>query len=612
MATVDRVRPACAARLWGRVTTWFVDHHDARTPAVLEREKYVFWHPRTGRFQRWMVLLPVLISQLAIGSLYSWSIFNSTMDKVWGTPGLNANAFMIGVAFFGLTTLTFGVWVERHGPFWSVACTAFFSPAGWALAALGAYNKSLSITYLFGVFHGIGAALTYISVTSTLQRWYCEFKGLATGIAVMGFGLGSLIVTTAGKNLLDVKGEYRWSVAKVQGVLAATFLVAFVLVLPFLREPPPGYVPPTAKYRDDPGWRGVLVRKFAVRSKRTPEADKHYTFLQALATQEFALCTVMFFGNVICGIVFLSSAADMTQNIFQFDASYAGFITSMLNLMNFTGRVGWGFVSDKIGRKSFYLLSTVVQSFAIGLMAVWIERKNFAGWMASFFHNWLLLRGLVRRDPRGGVRPLRPQDQLRHPRRDDRRVGGRGHHWHPLLLVDHSRVLPGECVGHKDPHRRGVHAQHVVAVRPARRGFRVPALPQRAHQGPPPAAGQARPARARLLARPAHQLRGGRALDGARGAGGGVRAVGGGQRRNRGGHQARPADDARPRLDAQGGVGDHAQVDVQQHARQPQRPVHRVTRLTTLGKGLQPQQAATPRNLACTAAKGPAIPKTEE
>ena len=92
----------------------------------------------------------------------------------------------------------------------------------------------------------------------------------------------------------------------------------------------------------------MQVRKFATRSKRTPEADKHYTFLQALATQEFALCAAMFFGVEICGIVFLSSAADMTQNIFGFDSSYAAFITSMLNLMNFTGRVGWGFLSDKV------------------------------------------------------------------------------------------------------------------------------------------------------------------------------------------------------------------------------------------------------------------------
>ena len=180
-------------------------------------------------------------------------------------------------------------------------CAAFFTPAGWALACLGAYQQSYPVTCLFGVFHGIGAALTYISVTSTLQRWYSEFKGLgaclravrlpmlfayiavreggsdavismiklsscsspplvaATGIAVMGFGLGSLIITTAGKALLDPKGDYKWPVYKVQGVFAATFLCAFVLVLPFLREPPPGFIPPTQKYKDEDSWRGFLV-----------------------------------------------------------------------------------------------------------------------------------------------------------------------------------------------------------------------------------------------------------------------------------------------------------------------------------------------------------------
>ena len=122
------------------------------TPCLqtLEREKYLFWYGGP-KYHRLMIILPVLIVQLCIGSLYSWSIFNSTMDKVWGTPGSNANAFMMGVAFFGIGTLFMGTWVERNGPFWAVLLTLFLTPAGWALAALGAYQKSYVVTILFGV-----------------------------------------------------------------------------------------------------------------------------------------------------------------------------------------------------------------------------------------------------------------------------------------------------------------------------------------------------------------------------------------------------------------------------------------------------------------------------
>jgi hypothetical protein len=147
--------------------------------------------------------------------------------QVWGTPGLNANAFMLAVACFGLTALLFvsghwgmrlrkptagcaasragrhqrpptalttppphptpspvgpslqGTWVERNGPWASVMVTLFLTPGGWALGALGAYLQSLPLVIAgFGILHGIGAAMTYISVTSCLQRWFLDLKGL--------------------------------------------------------------------------------------------------------------------------------------------------------------------------------------------------------------------------------------------------------------------------------------------------------------------------------------------------------------------------------------------------------------------------------------------------
>lgn len=289
------------------LVTWLTDHADARTPRTLvrhlreprevvvpradnaappppfppqEREKYVFWAPWTGTFNRWMIVrgravgrgcrarrraparrtaraapltppppptpptppaqvLPVLAVQIAIGSMYSWSIFNAALDKVWGTPGTNTNAFLVSIACFGLTTLFFGTWVERNGPFKAVCVTLFLTPAGWALASLGSYRADFGIEVLYGLAHGVGTGFgaraprgvsarragrrrtrrrwtrrprhappgarprtqshpalpraAYIAVTSALQRWFCEFKGLATGIAVMGFGFGSFI-----------------------------------------------------------------------------------------------------------------------------------------------------------------------------------------------------------------------------------------------------------------------------------------------------------------------------------------------------------------------------------------------------------------------------------
>jgi hypothetical protein len=87
------------------------------------------------------MVLPVLLVQMCIGSVYSWSIFNSALDKVWGQPGLNTNAFLLSIASFGLSTLLFGTFVERNGPFRAVCLTVVLTPAGWALACLGSYKS---------------------------------------------------------------------------------------------------------------------------------------------------------------------------------------------------------------------------------------------------------------------------------------------------------------------------------------------------------------------------------------------------------------------------------------------------------------------------------------
>lgn len=150
--------------------------------------------------------------------------------------------------------------------------------------------------------------------------------------------------------------------------------------------------------------------------------DREYTFFQAVQQQEFKLTAIMVFGQFISGAVFLSSAADMTQNIFGYDANYAALVTSWMNLVNFTGRCvpialvlgpvtastqttlvinvslcydvlsfhllscrfAWGFVTDKIGRKAFWLLSTFTQTFALALMTHAIPTQSFGLWLTCF------------------------------------------------------------------------------------------------------------------------------------------------------------------------------------------------------------------------------------
>jgi MFS family permease len=118
--------------------------------------------------------------------------------------------------------------------------------------------------------------------------------------------------------------------------------------------------------------------------KRGAHPDREYSFVGAAKTQEFMLTACMMAGQVVTGATFLSSAADMTQNIFGFDASYATLVASNLNLVNFVGRFGWGFVTDKIGRKQFWLMSTAVQAAALVIMTAAIPARAFLVWLACF------------------------------------------------------------------------------------------------------------------------------------------------------------------------------------------------------------------------------------
>lgn len=171
------------------------------------------------------------------------------------------------------------------------------------------------------------------------------------------------------------------AVYQVQGIFAAIFFGLILLALPFLREPPPGYAPTTAQYKDERSVRGFLVRALATKSDSVHATTRTYTFLEAVWTQEMALVAFVFFCCEITGLVrgpprapprggldpppdaprpdarpspaqvFLSSAADMVQNTFKLTATEAATITSYLNLVNFAGRVAFGWLSDKIGRK---------------------------------------------------------------------------------------------------------------------------------------------------------------------------------------------------------------------------------------------------------------------
>jgi len=380
---------------------WFRPSLERRSAAQLEAEHWVLFFRSSGAYRRWMAVAPCVAVQACCGSIYSWSIFNAKMDTtVWHSPGTNAIGFLLSVAAYGSATFLLGAHIGRLGPFAGCARAAVLLPTAWALAAAASAGGSLlGLCIGYGVLLGVGIAHGYLSTTSVMQKWFPEYKGLAAGVAVAGFGLGAFGWTLLGKALLQGGA----SVPTVQLVFAGIIAVAVLAALPFMRLPPPGWQPAAeaaaaAPPPAAPPGVAAAAAEAAVAAASLPAAppppppltaasrqpDRDYTLAEAACTLEFWLVALLVFGSSMPGVVFLSSAADMAHYAFALNSADAFSITAAQNGINCLGRLGWGLASDRLGRKTFYLLAALGQALAVALMPAAVRGGQLALWLAAF------------------------------------------------------------------------------------------------------------------------------------------------------------------------------------------------------------------------------------
>ena len=389
------------SKVRGALSAWFSSGvSDWRSPDDLIREKYVFYFlPPQYRchYKRWMCIFPAVITQMVLGSFYSTSVFNKINDtKTWKEPGTNARMFIACVACYGMGTLIFGNWVGRNGVNASVSRALILTPLGWAAAGAAISFKIEALLYVYGLLHGVGCAMCYISTTSALAAWYPESKGFMAGVAVFGAGLGATVWTLVARALMDPNG-YAFPPERVLFTFSAIFFLLLAVSLPFLRNPPPppellplpDTLTPSSSPVNDPKHTNIKTSSLSCSKKSAPATtsatpDRVYTFVEAFTSYEFLLTAIIVFTTSLPGVVFLSSAADMASNLFGLDTQAAALITSYLNLVNFLGRFLWGAVTDVIGRKSFYLLSAALQCISLIIMRGAVRSGSFSAWLTSF------------------------------------------------------------------------------------------------------------------------------------------------------------------------------------------------------------------------------------
>lgn len=312
-------------------------------------------------FSRWLIPPAALSIHLCIGQAYATSVYKTALVKHFDTS-LTAvgGVFSVAIVMLGLSAAVAGTWVDRNGPRMAMFVAACCWAVGFLVGAAGIASGQLWLLYLgYGVIGGIGLGIGYISPVSTLIKWFPDRPGLATGLAIMGFGGGALIASPLSTQLLSwydpgFDSGTAGSVASGGAVtrLFVTLGIAYFVVMMYgvfnVRVPPDGWAP--AGF--DPA---RVAEKPLVTTANVSAAN-------AIRTPQFWLLWVVLFCNVTAGIGILEQAAPMIQDFFRGDGgrstvsavSAAGFV-GMLSIANMAGRFVWSTTSDVTGRKPIYL-----------------------------------------------------------------------------------------------------------------------------------------------------------------------------------------------------------------------------------------------------------------
>jgi MFS family permease len=330
------------------------------TSSSLERQSTV----APPGFNRFLVPPAALAVHLSIGQVYAFSTFNLPLTRVIGiTHRAPADwdlkeigwVFSIAIAILGLSAAVFGRWVERVGPRKSMFTAALCLGGGFIVSAFGVHLHQLWLLYLgYGVLGGCGLGIGYISPVSTLIKWFPDRPGMATGIAIMGFGGGALIAAP-----LSVLLMAHFKTAASNGVLE-TFVTMGVIYFMFMMIGVYAARVPAADWKPA-GWIAPSQPKQLVTT-----AD--IAVDTAWRTPQFWLLWVVLCMNVTAGIGVLGQASPMIQEIFTgrvSPAAAAGFV-GLISLFDMGGRFFWATTSDYIGRRNtytvFFLLGILLYS----------------------------------------------------------------------------------------------------------------------------------------------------------------------------------------------------------------------------------------------------------
>ena len=319
---------------------------------------------------RWRIPIGAVAVHICIGSVYAWSTFNRPIQALfpdepwWFSPPYTT--FTTALVLLGLSAAFGGPWVERRGPRVAATAAALFFGVGLIIGGVGLAIRQPVVVFLgMGDIGGIGCGLGYISPVSTLVKWFPDRRGMATGMAIMGFGGGAFLA-----GYLNVFFMDRIGVANTVMTLGATYLAIMLIGSRLLERPPAGWKPA--------GWTPAAVTRAMI-------ADRSVTRNEAVQTMQFFLLWGILFINVTAGIGILAQASPMMQDMFHRTALQAATVVSLISIFNASGRFLWASGSDYIGRRNTYSIFFLAQFVLFLLIPQLAASGNWLMFQVSLF-----------------------------------------------------------------------------------------------------------------------------------------------------------------------------------------------------------------------------------
>jgi OFA family oxalate/formate antiporter-like MFS transporter len=302
---------------------------------------------------RWFIALSAIAIHLSIGGAYAYSVYKKPLVETMGWSLTDVTlAFTIMMALAGSSAAMFGKFVERNGPRKSAIVAAVLFGLGQAGSGLSVAMDSVVLFWLtYGLLSGLGLGIGYISPVSPLVKWFPDRRGLATGMAVLGFGTGALITAPVAAALME-----NISIPMTFYFLGAAYFLLMTLGASYIAPPKAGWMPDGMK------------KDIATGKKELKEDLAQLTAKEAVKTKHFWMLWTMMLINTSAGIMMISVASPMAQEVVGLSAAAAAAMVGIMGIFNGGGRLGWAAASDYIGRPAVFVIFFIIQTAAFFLL----------------------------------------------------------------------------------------------------------------------------------------------------------------------------------------------------------------------------------------------------